>query len=387
MALSKSFIRNAAMTPLDARLANMAQMVCNADGSPRTGVVGNPGANIVATTATMNVTIAAAEFATSKGKADGVAVFTNDGSTNVAIAAAPASNSRIDVIWVKHFDDTTGDTAGQFLPLFGVTAGTAAASPTKPAIPTGALELATLRVYSGTTATNGGSNTLTNTYQMTSSRGGVVPFRNFADLSAWTTPQEGQLAYDIATGTLWRDTPAGWVSDTTKIVPTAVSGTGAAIVNGDVVLTNATGTFNIAIPFSTRFDHYLVELDVDTVNGDAGVNIQLRAAGSVIATNYYGTYEELALGLGRTKNDVNNAASFPYGRIATQGGACKIDIYRPMKTAGSKLFECKSIDGATYRREAAGHCSASTGSALDGVVIAIGAVIVATGRIRVTGVI
>lgn len=384
MALSKSFIRDAATTPLDARLMNMAQIVCNADGTPRPGVIGNPGANLVSTTATMNVTVAAAEFATTKGKADGVAIFTNDGTVNVAIGAAPASNSRIDVIWVKHNDNTTGD--ANALPVFGVTAGTAAASPTKPAIPTGALELATLRIYAGTTATNGGSNTLTNTYQMTASRGGVVPFRTPADLTAWTTPQEGQLAYDISTGDLYRDTPAGWKIDSTKIVPTAVSGTGTSLVNGDVVLTNATGTFNIAIPFSTRFDHYLVEMECDTVSGDAGVSFQLRAAGSAIATNYYGTYEELALGLGRSKNDVNNGTSFPYGRIATQGGSCKLDIYRPMKTVGAKLFECKSIDGATYRREAAGYCSASNTLALDGVVITIGGVTISTGRIRVIGI-
>jgi hypothetical protein len=112
-----------------------------------------------------------------------------------------------------------------------------------------------------------------------------------------------------------------------------------------------------------------------------------QPGGSALATNYYGTYEELALGLGRSKNDVNNAASFPYGRIATQGGSCKIDIYRPVKTTGSKLFECKSIDGAAYRREAAGYCSASPTVPLDGVIISIGAVIVSSGRIRVVGIV
>lgn len=228
MALSKSFIRNAAMAPLDARRANMAQMVCNADGSPRTGVIGNPGAPIVATTGTMNVTVAAAEFATSKGKADGVAIFTNDGVANVAIGAAPASNSRIDVIWVKHFDDTTGDTAGQSLPLFGVTPGAAAASPTKPAIPTGALELATLRVYAGTTATNGGSNTLTNTYQMTATRGGVVPFRTTTERDAWTNASDGLVAWcaDVDASFIWVADAIGgatWIHSGGKPISGALS--------------------------------------------------------------------------------------------------------------------------------------------------------------------
>lgn len=221
MTLTRSFVRNAAMTPLDARLMNMAQIVANADGSPRPGVLGNKVTPIVTPLATMTVAVAASEFATSKGKADGVAIFTNDGTVNVAIGAAPASNSRIDSVWVKHNDDTTGD--ANALPVFGVTAGVAAASPTAPAIPTGALELAQVRVYAGTTAANGGANTTTQTYQMTAARGGVVPFRTKAAVDAWTTAEYGQLAYDTAgnslyvwNGTTWqgRIEDTGWVTVT-----------------------------------------------------------------------------------------------------------------------------------------------------------------------------
>lgn len=223
MALTKGFARNNAKTPLDQRLADMATIVSNLNGSPYVGVLGGANASIVSTTGTMNVSVAAAEFVTSKGKADGVMIFTNDGSVNVLIGAAPASNSRIDVIWVKHFDDTTGDTAGQFLPLFGVTAGVAAASPTKPAIPTGALELATLRIYSGTVATNGGANTLTNTYRMTAGRGGVVTFRTATERDAWTTPVPGQLAYlaDVDAIFEWVDATIGWVHLLGKPIITA----------------------------------------------------------------------------------------------------------------------------------------------------------------------
>lgn len=203
MTLTRGFIRNAATTPLDARLMDMASVVSNVDGSPRTGVLGGANLSIVSTLATMNVAVAAAEFVASKGKADGVSIFTNDGVVNVPITAAPVSNSRIDVIWVKHEDNTTGDAAS--LPIFGVTAGVAGAVPAKPAIPTGCLELATLRVYSGTTATNGGSNLLTNTYQMTAARGGVVPFRTKTDLDAWTTATIGQLAEVRADASAWNN--------------------------------------------------------------------------------------------------------------------------------------------------------------------------------------
>lgn len=224
MTLTKGFARNNAKTPLDQRQADMATIVGNVDGSPRTGVLGSASFAIVTTTGTMNVAVAAAEFVTSKGKSDGVMIFTNDGSVNVLIGAAPASNSRIDVIWVKHEDNTTGDAAS--LPIFGVTAGVAAASPVKPAIPTGALELATLRIYAGTVATNGGANVLTNTYQMTVPRGGVVPFRTKADLDAWTTATIGQLAEVLVDGAayligIYEWTGAAWLllaSDTGWIV-------------------------------------------------------------------------------------------------------------------------------------------------------------------------
>lgn len=218
MALTRSFIRNAAMTPLDARLMNMATLVCNADGSPRVGVLGGANASIVSALATWHFRVQAAEFATSKGKADGVALPTNDGVVDVPIAAgAPASNSRIDVLWVKHEDNTTGDAAS--LPIFGVTSGAAAASPIEPAIPTGALRLATLRAYAGTTGASGGANVLTNVYQMTAMRGGLIPFRTKVELDAWTTPVVDQRAITLDTrieyrlvGGVWKAWDSDWIT-------------------------------------------------------------------------------------------------------------------------------------------------------------------------------
>lgn len=209
MTLTRGFIRNAVTTPLDARLMDMARVVQNTDGSPRVGVLGVVTGALLTALATMNVSIAAAPFVTSKGKADGVAIFTNDGTVNVPITAAPASNSRIDVIWVRHQDNTTGD--GASTPIFGVTAGAAAASPTKPAIPTGALELGTLRVYAGTTAANGGSNTLTETYQMTAMQGGVVPFRNTTERDAWTTAPNGTYGFMLDSGAEVMRRGGAWV--------------------------------------------------------------------------------------------------------------------------------------------------------------------------------
>lgn len=252
MALTRSFIRDAATTPLDARLANMALIVANGDGTPRTGVL-ETRSGIVTALGTMHVAVAAATFATSKGRADGVAIFANDGPVNVAIPAAPASNSRIDVIWVKHNDTETGDANSQ--PTFGVTSGAAAASPTKPGIPTGALELATLRVYAGTTAADGGSNTLTETYRMTTTQGGVVPFRTKTDLDLWTNAADGQLAIaldDASGAALYMWNGVAWKRSSRVLAKVS---TVPAVQSGIVADTNITGasvTFDLPVAGDVR---------------------------------------------------------------------------------------------------------------------------------------
>lgn len=308
MALTRGFIRNAVTTPLDARLMDMAQIVGNTDGSPRTGVIDGDGRNIVTALATMNLAVAAAEFVTSKGAADGVVIFTNDGTVNVAITAAPASNSRIDVIWVKHNDSTTGD--ANSTPIFGVTAGTAAASPAKPVIPTGSLELATLRVYAGTTAANGGANTLTNTYAMTVSRGGIVPFRTLADLQAWTNPILGQVAAVLSNasapgaeglykwnGTTWINTArgvatwtwaAGGVGDSGVVGPTVPLTTLAAETSGNDFVTATSG-----LGATVKAGLYVVTLHVAvnaTVTGRTFA--QLAKAGNTLSRNSAQTGED-----------------------------------------------------------------------------------------------
>ncbi len=285
MTLTRGFIRNAVTTPLDARLMDMGGLVCNADGSPRAGVLGGANPSIVTALATMNVAVAAAEFVTTKGKADGAAIFTNDGTVNVAIGAAPASNSRIDVIYVKHNDNTTGDADSN--PIFGVRAGVAAASPTKPAIPTGALELATLRVYAGTTAANGGSNTLVNTYAMTAARGGVVPFRTKTELDAWTTACEGQQAIALATEVTYERRGSAWIADMPKrrIVTATASGSLGAGTTVDLApaVTIPASPFGVGIPYDLVVDVWSAAV----ANSGVSAAVIARVDGGNANANHY----------------------------------------------------------------------------------------------------
>lgn len=211
MTLTKGHARNAAKTPLDQRLADMALISANTDGFPRSGVVGGANASIVTVKPTMSVDIATAEFATSKSKSDGVFIFTNDGTVSVPVSAAPTANSRYTIVWVKHNDDTTGD--ANALPIFGTTDGAAAASPVEPSTPSGALRLAVLRIYAGTTSTDQSPNAIVNNYRMTSARGGVVSVRTTSDRDSWTAPPEGQRVYVMQTYAFYTFVNGVWVHD------------------------------------------------------------------------------------------------------------------------------------------------------------------------------
>ena len=328
MALTKGFARNNAKTPLDQRQADMATIVANADGSPRVGVLSTTIPTLVSHGGGMNLAVAAAEFVTSKGKADGVMIYTNDGLVNVTIGAAPASNSRIDVIWTKHEDNTTGDAAS--LPIFGVTAGVAAASPTKPAIPTGALELATLRVYSGTVATNGGANVLTNTFQVTLPRGGVVPFRTKADLDLWTNPAAEQRALVLDTrieyrwiGGAWKPWESEWIAFT-PASSTITVGAGTALtryryVAGRVLVHyrysigsggTITGGAVVSLPVAREALGHSYEVISELGNAyDASVTTNFRF--SVLADGNSANAVRFGYGLPQINTDVTNATPFP----------------------------------------------------------------------------
>lgn len=107
-------------------------------------------------TATTGLTYQVAEgvAALTRGSADGV-VLAYTPAVTVTAGAGPASGSRIDSVWIRQHDPNQGDADN--LVEVGITAGTAATTPTAPALPTGALELARYLVPSGATSTSAGT--------------------------------------------------------------------------------------------------------------------------------------------------------------------------------------------------------------------------------------
>lgn len=228
MTLTRSLpTQHASGLPLiDERRTTLGLFARNSDGTARVGVLPAHSNPIVTGRASMGYDIAAFNAVTARTAA-GAEQIANDGSVTVTTTPAPGANSRIDVIWVRAQFQILGDANNDV--VFGVTQGTAAVSPTKPAIPAGALEFATATIPSTATTTLSSGVVITNTFQYTAAAGGVVRLRNSVEQAAWT-PQEGTLAYRMDTEQLIVYVPdaaaPGWHHVAGKPVLDAITFTG-----------------------------------------------------------------------------------------------------------------------------------------------------------------
>lgn len=200
MALTKTFPTGdpAGLSIVDTRRVIGSLIVCDTSGNPRLGVIPRNTSPIVTATATLNYAVAAADFVTSRTGV-GAELLSNDGTTNVLTTAAPASNARTDVIWVRPQFTASADATNT--PVFGVTQGVTSGTvpPPEPSIPAGALKLATAYFPAGATATNSAGVVITQVAPYTATSGGTVLVRTESEFTAWS-PATGAVAYNLATG-------------------------------------------------------------------------------------------------------------------------------------------------------------------------------------------
>lgn len=197
------------VTPLDHKLAQSALMVKTGAGTNtiRPGLFYDGVLNIVTGTANMSYNVAAFTAALSRGGTAGTVLLNNDGTVNVVTTAAPASNSRIDIVyvWQREFSlDGVNST-----PVIGVVQGTAAASPVAPSLAAfpGALELARITVPAGVTATNTGT-TIIQRASFTALEGAVLPVRNSGALPS--SAKLGDQAYALDSGVAYEWSGSAW---------------------------------------------------------------------------------------------------------------------------------------------------------------------------------
>lgn len=226
MALTRSFpTQHPSGLPItDTRRLTAARYVRNADGTPRPGILPTHANPIVTGRASMGYDIAPFSAVTSR-VSTGAEEIANDAVTTVTTTAAPGTNSRIDVIWVRSQFVQHGDANNDV--VFGVAQGAAAQSPQKPVIPTGALELATATILSTTTTT--ATVAITQTHPYTASAGGMVWLRSATEQAAWNA-LDGAEAWRLDTKQyltyLANATTPGWFHLGGKPTLTALTYTG-----------------------------------------------------------------------------------------------------------------------------------------------------------------
>ncbi|PRB08623.1 hypothetical protein CQ047_12140 [Microbacterium sp. MYb72] len=251
MVLTRSFpTQHPSGLPItDTRRVAAALVARNADGTPRAGVFPANANPLVTGRASMGYDVAPFLAATSRIN-NGVELIANDAVTVVATTAAPASNSRIDVIWVRSQFVQHADANNDV--VFGVTQGTPAGIPAKPAIPQGALELATAEITSTTTTTATAVITQTHTY--TAAAGAAVQMRNRVELDAWAAPV-GATARTLDTDLEWvrRSSPSlGWYLAPGQRLAYMAS----AVTNGNANTIIGTVAKTIPLPIGQRVKIY-----------------------------------------------------------------------------------------------------------------------------------
>jgi hypothetical protein len=173
---------------------SLASLVAHDANGPRLGIFYEGNQTLLTGTATtspsMQVSVSPLAWVGLKALAEGVYIGRSTSTVLVDVAAAPASNSRIDVVYVMQRDQNAttsrdGITQGEI----GVITGTAAVSPTKPAIPAGAVEVGSLTIQAGVTATTNAGCTITTTWGWTCAAGAPIPVPNQAT-------RDGLAAYD-----------------------------------------------------------------------------------------------------------------------------------------------------------------------------------------------
>lgn len=215
-------------TPVEARKALAGLLHRTSSGAPRQGLL-SP-VQVVGTTG-WAYSVPAAWWATSRGLADGVVIAGSDGVVSVPTAPAPASGSRIDVIYVLHRDVDRADTNSES--IIAVAVGVASGTPTAPTIPAGAMEIARATVAS----TN--ANTLAATIAQTAPYTGlagaeiVVPFGQGEFAARIPSPPNGLRVHSLAENAVYVRSGGAWVHaallpaprDTASVTITALGST------------------------------------------------------------------------------------------------------------------------------------------------------------------
>ncbi|UYL87625.1 minor tail protein [Arthrobacter phage VResidence] len=301
------FVRNSGAvgtTPIEGRLVLAAMVAENAPGVPRQGLLDQRNPTPVTGHTNMSYNVGPLTVVTNRATNEGVYMFTLTGTTNVATTAAPGSNSRYDLIYVKQNDPDKGDTGNTA--TLAVLQGTAAASPSKPygSLPAGAYVLAEALVQTGATATNGANVTITQVWKHTALRGVPIPIRNVAERDEITGALGMELIRldcenwkQIHDGTGWKFD--GWRRSTAPITWFM----GAGTVSRQIAYIGETKPYARRVNVYGRLTVYCPSIS----SGREEINVVVSAAVTQVGSAQ--AKSRLNWGPGSSNSDVNQTAS------------------------------------------------------------------------------
>ena len=272
------------LSTVDERADLAANVVRNAAGVPRAGVMPRNIGILGQPRASMGVDMLALEAILVRNGLPQWVI--NDGTVTVPIGAAPGANERFHIVYLKQNETASPFSDPNNNLEFGVAIGPAAAVPNKAAalalVPAGGLPILSVRVPFNAVTTQSAGVILAAEHPFTSLAGSPFWVRTRGDLPASMAHNteakildtNTEVYYDAVTS-IWKKKGLGLV----PIIPTSVAGTG--VVKGDDGAITFTSSPSISVngAFTAEYDNYLVIFNIDGTNGAAGGSVRMRNAG------------------------------------------------------------------------------------------------------------
>ena len=212
MALTASWPGVDALSTTTHARRNLAGMIVkDTAGVARAGIFPAHTNALVTARTDMNVDIAA--FTGAAVQFGGPVLIANDGVAQLpAPLVSPGAGTNFYVIYAKQNESASPGTDANNNRVFGAQLSTTSFTVARAAMPAGALELGTVEMPTGKTATNQAGVVITPTHQFTAAAGGVVLLRNATEKAAWT-PGLGSRAFRLDTECQLEMVDGAWQGD------------------------------------------------------------------------------------------------------------------------------------------------------------------------------
>jgi hypothetical protein len=310
---------------LDMRLDLAGLVARDTQGRPRAGIFPQNSDPLLSGRNDRAVDVQMFNFVANR---NGAVFGMHEGTTAVPIGAAPASNSRWDVIYVKQNETRSPFADPTDGPTFGVLAGVAAANPQERTdLPAGAVKVGAVKFPAGAVTTLDSGVEFRTNPQWTAAEGGVVLCRDAADLAAWT-PHDDSIARRLDTGREYRRINGAWVDRRTRSRLIAFVG-GSILLGGG---TRDIGSWNQYFAAGTD-----ITVEIGTYlyfPANAAGQFQLKVDGVVVNERRWHTHD---------KAGFETFTNTLYATVAAGTHTVTASVYSDSTSTGSEIWDASAL--------------------------------------------